>query len=212
MTALLAYDLDTQPGEWVTEQACGRERVVWLALGTLVLLMLSAIGVYVGFGLVGTPLSIVVLALMIIVKRFVEPRVTLAVRWTRGARTERTVGANLDELRREGYVVMHDLEQNGEGNIDHLVSGRSGVYLVETKYRSYREDQLRKAKRQAAKVASSLGVWVTPLICIGEREARAPYRHDGVWILSLPQLTEWIKSQRNRTVEFERLARFADQL
>jgi hypothetical protein len=52
---------------------------------------------------------------------------------------------------------MHDIEQDREGNVDHLVSGPSGVYLIETKHRRYADDQLRKAKRQAAKLHDELG-------------------------------------------------------
>jgi hypothetical protein len=84
---------------------------------------------------------------------------------------------------------MHDIEQVGEGNIDHLASGPSGVYLIETKYRRYRSpEDLRKAKRQAAKLKNELGVWVTPVICLSVPSERAPYRHDGVWIVRFDRL------------------------
>jgi hypothetical protein len=42
---------------------------------------------------------------------------------------------------------MHDIEQGGEGNIDHLLSGPNGVYLVETKERRYDDRHLPKARR-----------------------------------------------------------------
>ena len=32
---------------------------------------------------------------------------------------------------------MHDVMFGGRGNLDHIVSGPNGVYLVETKYRRY---------------------------------------------------------------------------
>lgn len=53
---------------------------------------------------------------------------------------------------------MHDVEQPGEGNIDHIVSGPTGVFLVETKERRCEERHLTKAKRQAAKLHDALGV------------------------------------------------------
>lgn len=47
---------------------------------------------------------------------------------------EREVGAALEELRRQGCAVFHDLQ--GEGfNLDHVVVAPQGVYLIETKTR-----------------------------------------------------------------------------
>jgi hypothetical protein len=110
-------------------------------------------------------------------------------------------------------MVMHDIEQAGEGNIDHLVSGPSGVFMIETKLRSYNERQLSKAKRQAAKLHDELDVWVTPVICLAERTGeRPPYKHAGVWIVRRDQLVGWLGEQRNQVLPFERLARYADRL
>jgi hypothetical protein len=53
---------------------------------------------------------------------------------------------------------MHDIERPGEGNIEHVGSGPGGVFLVETKLRSYKDDQLVEAKRQAARLHDELGV------------------------------------------------------
>jgi len=51
-----------------------------------------------------------------------EHRLDLAVRWRRGWAAERSVGEELNRLRRGGFIVMHDTPQRGEGNIDHIVS------------------------------------------------------------------------------------------
>lgn len=45
---------------------------------------------------------------------------------------ERSVGQLLEELRESGSQVFHDVPADGF-NIDHVVIGRNGVYLVETK-------------------------------------------------------------------------------
>jgi len=100
---------------------------------------------------------------------------------------------------------MHDVEQRGEGNIDHIVSGPTGVYLVETKARGYRPEQLRKAKRQAARLHDRLGVWVTPVICIDQRGGE-PFRHERVWVVPRACLLDWMLEQRNAPVPNERLA------
>lgn len=134
-----------------------------------------------------------------------------AVRWLRGARAEQAVGETLNELRRESWILLHDVEQPGEGNIDHIACGPTGVFLVETKERRYQDAHLVKVKRQAAKLHDELGVWVTPVICLHQREAD-PFRSRGVWIIPSPRLLDWLRAQQNKPVEFERLARFADQV
>jgi len=42
-------------------------------------------------------------------------------------------GELLEEFRGEGFIAMHGIEQAGEGNIDHLVSGPTGVFMIESK-------------------------------------------------------------------------------
>lgn len=98
-------------------------------------------------------------------------------------------------------------EDAGEGNIDHLVSGRTGVFLVESKYRRYHEPHLRKARRQAAKVHDGVGVWVTPVICLDQRSQK-PFKTQGVWVLGRDEVVGWIGRQRNPPADRERLARF----
>lgn len=48
---------------------------------------------------------------------------------------ERTVGALLEELRKQGYHVFHDIPnaKNATFNIDHALVGPAGVFTIETK-------------------------------------------------------------------------------
>jgi Nuclease-related domain len=135
-----------------------------------------------------------------------------ADRWARGAHAESIVGYVLENLRKLGFEVVHDLPQPGEGNVDHLVSGPSGVFMIETKRWEYDAWNLRKAERQAAKLAAELGVWVTPVICLARRRPAAPYRDHGVWILGRERLVDWVTTQQNEVVEPGRLSRLADAL
>jgi hypothetical protein len=105
-------------------------------------------------------------------------------------------------------VVVHDLEQPFEGNIDHVVAGPDGAFLVETKHRRYEERALTKAKRQAARLHTELGVWVTPVICVHVRQ-RAPLRHQGVWVMSAEHLLGWLREQRGRPAGAAALHRLA---
>lgn len=51
-----------------------------------------------------------------------------------GAEGERFVAYHLSGLQRQGYAVFHDL-QMGNWNIDHVVLGENGLFVIETKTR-----------------------------------------------------------------------------
>jgi hypothetical protein len=53
-------------------------------------------------------------------------------RIVQGAVGEETVAALLAPLEAEGFVVLHDLDI-GRGNVDHVVVGPTGIFVVETK-------------------------------------------------------------------------------
>ncbi|HJX47932.1 MAG TPA: nuclease-related domain-containing protein [Gaiellaceae bacterium] len=61
-----------------------------------------------------------------------EPQTTRA--WKQGAAGEQALGAALDKLRDEGFGVLHDRRIPGtEANIDHLVVGPAGVFVIDAK-------------------------------------------------------------------------------
>jgi hypothetical protein len=54
--------------------------------------------------------------------------------WRRGAHGERRTARLLERLTRDGYVVFHDLAVPGSpANVDHLVIGPSGVFVIDSK-------------------------------------------------------------------------------
>jgi len=55
--------------------------------------------------------------------------------WQRGAHGERHTARLLHRLHRDGFVVFHDLAVPGNtsANIDHLVIGPSGVFIIDSK-------------------------------------------------------------------------------
>jgi hypothetical protein len=54
--------------------------------------------------------------------------------WQRGGQGERRTARLLHRLTRDGYVVFHDLAVPGsDANLDHLVIGRSGVFVIDSK-------------------------------------------------------------------------------
>jgi hypothetical protein len=206
----VAYDVDRRPGAWVAWKAARHSRAVWIAV---ILVAVVAVGAL-ALALSGHATIIGGLAVFVaigLLKLVGDRQVDLAVRFRRGAAAERSVGETLNQLRGGGFIVMHDVEQAGEGNIDHIVSGPTGVFMIETKSRRYENKDLRKARRQAAKLHDELGVWVTPVICL-HRRAGDPFRHDRVWILPQPVILDWIRAQRQPPAPFERLAHYADDL
>jgi hypothetical protein len=206
----MAYDVDRRPGAWVTKQADRRSRRVWLLVGLFVAIAVASVGLLVS-NRATLASSVVIIVLALVLRRYADGQVDTAIRWLGGARAESSVGEELNKLEDEGFAVLHDIEQRHEGNLDHLVSGPTGVFMVETKERRYEDRHLVKAKRQAAKLHTELGVWVTPVICIHRRRGR-PFKTQGVWIVPQPCLLDWIRDQRNRPVDPEQLARFADGL
>lgn len=183
-----------------------------MCLIVALLAVVSAVSILVALSPARTIMAgVAVLVAVALLKVVGERQLELALRWRRGWAAEKSVGEELNRLRRDGFVVMHDIPQRGEGNIDHIVSGPTGAYLIETKARAYEAQQLVKARRQAAKLQAELGTWVTPVICLHDRDTK-PFRHERVWIVPRQHIVAWIQGQKNRTAPFEQLARYADKL
>jgi Nuclease-related domain len=140
-------------------------------------------------------ISLAAIVLVLALKRPAERWIDVAGRWRLGAAAEQAVGETLDQLRGEGFDVRHDIEQAGEGNIDHLVIGPTGAFLIETKATRYLDRHLVKAKRQAAKVHDDVGRWVVPVICLHRRKSQS-FEVRGVWIVPHAALLDWIRGYR----------------
>ena len=103
--------------------------------------------------------------------------------WRRGAAGERHTARLLDRLTRDGYVVFHDLAVPGSpANVDHLVIGPTGVFVIDSKqwtgsihqsadglawHNHYRLDRtLDTVRWEAQAIGSLLGTRATPLLCV----------------------------------------------
>jgi nuclease-like protein len=103
--------------------------------------------------------------------------------WQRGATGERRTARLLDRLGRDGYVSFHDLAlPDSPANLDHLVIGPSGVFVIDSKqwtghvhqgadglvwHDHYRLDRtLASICWQAETLGRLLGVPVAPLVCV----------------------------------------------
>jgi hypothetical protein len=103
--------------------------------------------------------------------------------WQRGAHGERRTARLLDRLTRDGYVVFHDLTMPGSpANVDHLVIGPTGVFVVDSKqwsgsvhqsidglvwHNHYRLDRTLEIVRwEAQAIGRLLGTRTTALLCV----------------------------------------------
>src|SRR6266536_361647 len=103
--------------------------------------------------------------------------------WRNGARGERRTARRLRRLLRRGYVAFHDLGMPGSrANIDHLLIGPTGVFVIDTKQYTGRirqsldgrawhnyyplDEQLATVRAEARAVEATLGTPVIPLLCV----------------------------------------------
>jgi hypothetical protein len=205
----MAYDVFQRPGAWVSGRVARRRAWLLSFLFVYAVLTLAVMWLAITRRL-SVLASLAVMAVALALRPLADRLIDRHFRLKRGADAEAEVGALLNQLRREGWIVMHDLVQAREGNIDHLVSGPGGVFLIETKFRRYEERQLVKAKRQAAKLYEPLGVSITPIIALHTRRNPRWFKTKGVWIVPRQSLLDFLRGQRNAVADFERLARFAE--
>jgi Nuclease-related domain len=206
----VGYEVGKPAGHWVREQSSRRIRRLSVGFAIFFVVCGAWIGLALGHAL-SVVASAIFLATVLLVRPLADAYVDQHLRLLDGTQAEEAVGQTLDELVREGWTVMHDIEDPG-GNIDHIASGpAAGVYLIETKARRYQDAHLGKAKWQAKMLHDRLGVWVTPVICV-HRRSRSSYKHKGVWIVTHDHLLDWLRSQHNAVLPFERLARFTDSV
>jgi hypothetical protein len=103
--------------------------------------------------------------------------------WQQGAHGERHTAHLLDRLTRDGFVVFHDLAVPGSpANVDHLVVGPSGVFVVDSKqwtgsvhqgsdglvwHNHYRLDRTLETVRWEAQVVGRLlGTRTAAVVCV----------------------------------------------
>jgi Nuclease-related domain len=154
-----------------------------------------------------------------------------ATAWQRGAAGERRTARLLDALERHGWAILHDLAVPGSrANLDHLVIGPGGVFVIDSKqYRGrlqldavgklwHGRYPLAPAVRaasweadQAAQVLPDPGMAVVPIVAV--HSARVPWGKvviDGVPVLSPRRLPSMLR-QLPVVLGPERVAGLADQ-
>jgi hypothetical protein len=155
-------------------------------------------------------------------------------RWRRGAAGEVATAALLERLGRRRFAVLHDRGLPGtRANVDHLVIGRRGVWVLDSKaFRAPVEIRRRRVRVgdrrldvaavrwEASVVADHLGVDVRPLVVVhgggggGRPLPRRGRRCDGVRVLPADGLVRHLRrartgSRRRRADVVELAARAA---
>jgi Nuclease-related domain len=151
--------------------------------------------------------------------------------WQRGAAGERHTARLLDPLARHGWAVLHDLAIPGsQANLDHLVIGPGGVFVIDSKqYRGRLQldpsgrlwhgrhplaPTLRAADfeaDQAAQVLPDPGVAVVPIVAV--HGAQVPWGKvvtDGVPVVAARRLPSMLRALPP-VLGPERVAWLADQ-
>jgi hypothetical protein len=138
-------------------------------------------------------------------------------RWRQGAEGERATAKALRRIVRDGWTLVHDVD-TGRGNIDHILVGPPGVFVLESKNLNgtitvksgtlavrWREDptdgyespRLAACMRQrAAGLSGGLrslgiaGVWVQPVVVLWGSFEQRSIESDGVAWVHGPALAE----------------------
>ncbi len=144
-------------------------------------------------------------------------------KWKRGEEGERRTAKALKPLERKGWKVEHDVQRDGRANLDHVLTGPPGVFLLETKNLSgsisfedgvlvarqfddpdevYRymtlAPRLRgQAKELSERLRAKIGraPWVTAVVVIWGHFPAGLVEHENVTYISGERLLAWLASR-----------------
>jgi hypothetical protein len=201
------------------------QRAVRLAIPLAVLVFAAIVLSFVG--LWWWPFSLLALAILWLADRWGKSQARTPFSWMTGARGEQAVARVLDELKAEGFRSIHDLDI-GRGNVDHVVAGPTGVFLIETKNvkstlypkagrlmsgKADRSAWVRQATRGAIEVKRRLALAgidrFVPAIIVSTngKVLRKPLSFDNVDVIELGDLADHLRRPRAQTLDQRGVAR-----
>ena len=153
--------------------------------------------------------------------------IKISSRYGKGNKGERIVANILDQLD-ESYHVFHDVKlPNHKGNIDHIILGKNGLFVLETKHlkslikvegdlwTGYGEKELRlspslQLKRNIVELKKFLGkrkqkFWVDEAIIFTNPKVELYIVNPTVRILKPNELIKWIKSRNYHMLKKEEI-------
>jgi len=161
-------------------------------------------------------------------------------KWQQGSDGERRTARALRSLPRDRWSMWHDQSGGGKTNVDHVVLGDAGLFLLDTKNYSgeghvengefrvtWLEDpddgwtcpSIAGRMRGAAaglkdRITAATGErpWVQPVVVLWMRFPQRVVEADGVWFVHGDALVEWLESRNSssRNLDGEAVARFLD--
>lgn len=151
--------------------------------------LISAAIVIILAGLIVKDVFIIFLGilLLLIARLKFRESITKSISWLKGSNGEKIVAEHLRPLESKHFRILHDLMEKGKGNIDHVVIGGTGIFVIETKankgrvsyYKgklkigkySFRRDPLKQVRGEAVRVAEKLEQitgkkeYANPILC-----------------------------------------------
>lgn len=134
--------------------------------------------------------------------------------WYKGAKGELLVGEFLDRLP-EGWRVLHSLPIGHAADLDHVVIGPAGVFVINTKHHAgkrvwtagssllingIRHGYIDKSQREGVRLISALtgtgvfGVDVTPVIVLVGVQSLTIREEPAVPVMRAERLVRWLRS------------------
>ena len=141
--------------------------------------------------------------------------------WQSGAWGEVATAKTLRQVEREGWVVLHDLRA-GRGNVDHIVVGPGGVFLLDSKRwggtvevgpdgitvrrpddpdLSYRHPggghllSLARQTHERVLAGARIRIWVTPVMVLWSEFPQRVVRDRCVYVHGA-ELVDWLRAQQ----------------
>ena len=106
-----------------------------------------------------------------------------------GSEAEVRVAEALDQLRRHGWDVVHDIKKDYGGNLDHLVLAPSAAFAIETKSGRGTGRARSQALASAAWAKEKYGrPWVNAVLCVLSDPPSAPKKIGQAWMTGLETL------------------------
>jgi hypothetical protein len=149
------------------------------------------------------------------VTRYVLPVVE---RYDRGAQGEEYVGAILEELRSDGWLVIHDAELQNS-NVDHIVLGPAGLFTIETKsnpgpisVQRLHGRLIRQVQLQRERVEKLVDATAEPLLVYSRARVDRPgRRRKGIRVLEADMLPGFLE-EHPRVLSDEEVAELRQRL
>ncbi len=161
-----------------------REAAEW-ALGSALLFGLGlAIGASGGGGV-----GALLIAGGLLVANGARTRARSARRFKAGAIAEERVGSRLWVLEECGWLVEHDVQKRGGGNVDHVVHSPGVTFVIDTKASSWSYRDISQAHRHVEWAAGYFGAGreIVPVICV-QRSNQEAKLIDSVYTLGAPRI------------------------